>query len=298
MTLFTKVLANFFRSSNSKLIYPQSWLLEKGRKAVFFISVRMYKRWMSGKKKSQQELVSNVDGTLTMRLDVSKAMGASFYWTGFHEFNEWRYLQSFLKPEMTLFDVGANQGEYSLFSAKRLTNGKVYAFEPVSVYYHQLSTNKILNKFTNLETYSFGLSDQEGALPVYMEEVDSATQNEGLASLFKGGARTRLVETIELRILDRVVDQLKLHRLDFIKIDVEGAELNVLQGAKETIMRYRPTIMVEISSKTFEVAGYCQQHILDYFTVLNYAPFLITKKGDLAPTKSLPSFSNVVFRPI
>lgn len=298
MTLLTKTLAAYFRASNSRLIYPQPWLLEKWRKVIFFISVHMYKRWMSNRKSLTEALVSNVDGTITMRLDVSKAMGASFYWIGFHEFNEWRYLQSFLKPEMIFFDVGANQGEYSLFAAKRLTKGTVHAFEPVSLYYNQLCTNKDLNKFSNIETHAIGLSDQEGSLPVYMEEIDSHSQNEGLASLFKGGDRTRFVETIELRVLDLLVDALKLTRLDFIKIDVEGAELKVLRGAKRTILHYRPTIMVEISSQTFEVAGYSQQHILDYFSDLKYTPYLITKRGSLMPIKTLPSFSNVVFKPL
>jgi len=69
---------------------------------------------------AQTVTLHDIDKDITMQVDISKSMGASFFWTGFHELNEWRFLNKYLTPEMTFFDIGSNQGEYALFAGKRL----------------------------------------------------------------------------------------------------------------------------------------------------------------------------------
>jgi FkbM family methyltransferase len=297
MNRFYSTLAYLFRKSNSTLIYSQPWIVLKFQKIIFYLSIKFYKRWMSRHHLSEEILIDNVDKNISMRVDVSKAMGAAFYWMGFHEFNEWRYLHKFLKPEMVFLDIGSNQGEYALFASKRLTSGKVFAFEPVDTFYNKLLDNISLNKFTNVERFQIGLSDAAETVPVYMDDVDVLGENEGLASIYKSKSRERFVQNIELKTLNEVVELLSITRIDFIKIDVEGAELKVLKGGKGTIVKFKPKIMVEMSEVNFEAASYTKEDILTFFSNIQYIPFSLNKQGALQALNSIPSFTNILFVP-
>src|SRR5204862_7205437 len=125
------ISAQIFRSMISRLIIVDHIIFEKLLKGCFAISVFVYRKFgktTGGEKAIVQ--INNFDSSIKMVVDRSRSMGAAIFWTGFHEFREFLFLHRFLKPEMIVVDVGANQGEYSLFSAKRVTKGKVIAFEP------------------------------------------------------------------------------------------------------------------------------------------------------------------------
>jgi hypothetical protein len=87
--MFNDSLAWFFRSVNTRLLYSTSWLEEKVVKLVFLLSIRFYKAWMREKHASSALVLRNIDRNLSMKVDLSKSMGAAFYWMGFHELNEW-----------------------------------------------------------------------------------------------------------------------------------------------------------------------------------------------------------------
>lgn len=289
-------LARVFRKSNSKLIYPQLWLALKFRKLIFFISTIFYRFWLKRTNSSRQYILNDIDGNIAMEVDISKVMGAAFYWIGFHEFKEWRYLQRFLTPDMVFLDVGANQGEYSLFAAKRLTKGEVIAFEPVDEIFEKLHDNIALNHFTNIKTLKTGLSDAKGILPIY--EMQAAGANhEGLATLYQSELRGKLIQQINLDTLDNLSSELKLDRIDFIKVDIEGAELSMLKGAKDTIARFRPQVMVEMNDDTFKAAGYSKTDVIEFFEELRYKAHFINKQGVLIPIVSFEVFANVIFVP-
>jgi FkbM family methyltransferase len=289
-------VANIFRSINANLLYRPNWFIEKLGKVVLVISEKSYRHWLKRAAVQQEVIVQNVDRDISMKVDLSKAMGAAFYWMGFHELNEWRFLNQHLKSDMVFIDVGANQGEYSLYAAKRLTKGYVYAFEPVDFFYNLLGENIALNKFRNIQTFHYGLSDKNMQLPIYMGAT-GAGEHEGLATIFQSDQRKRFIQNIELKILDEIADTLGLQRVDFMKIDVEGAEMLVLKGAHKTIARFRPLILLEINDATYRAAGFSQQDVIRFFTDLNYTLHVITKQGTLQKAQATPGFCNAVFVP-
>ena len=290
------IFSKIFRSINAQLIYENNWLLEKLLKVNLNLSKKFYKSWVKKNRPEKFLTLTDIDKDIIMKVDVSKVMGAAFYWMGVHELKEWRFLNRFLTPEMTFIDVGANQGEYSLFSAKRLAKGKVFAFEPVDIFYSLLAENVRSNKFHNVEAFHFGLSDQNTSLPIYTT-VSSAGENEGLASIFQSEEREQFIQHVELRTLDEMVPSLHLSRIDFIKIDVEGAELNVLQGARHTIDKFRPHVLLEMNEPTFTAAGYSQSDVIQFFQERNYSLNRLGKRAQLKEVSQLPSFCNVIFAP-
>lgn len=290
-------IAWFFRFSNARLITVRASIPHKLQKIIFAFSkwiVRSVVLKKTSIAKPNLVIIRNFDSNLLLWVDRSKVMGASIYWTGFHEYRELLFLHDFLRKEMVLLDVGANIGEYSVFAAKRLTKGKVVAFEPVPALRQILHENIEMNQFANVIVNPFGLSDASGSFPIYFV---GENENEGQATFFPGEIQNQRSVNAELKKLDDEWGQLSLNRLDFIKMDIEGSELRALLGARNVITRFRPFIMLEISEVTYRSAGYSLEDVSDYFKAINYRHFAIDKMGKLVSSSELPSFGNVVFVP-
>src|SRR5215467_12649370 len=106
----------------------------KGRK----VAALLY-RYYPGKRGTTT--IHDFDGDLAITLDKSSYIGGAIYWGGHHSLELVRFLRGFLKPDMTVADVGANIGEITLFAAKKLQKGRVLAFEPMPRVFEQLSQN-------------------------------------------------------------------------------------------------------------------------------------------------------------
>ena len=288
------MLAYFFRLVLYPLItFRPSYLLG-------MVLVRLTRKIKKMTVKSEKELVtiSNFMHVIKMRVDKNSYMGGGIYWCGFHHINELLFLKSYLTPNMTFVDVGANQGEFALYACSKLTAGKVLAFEPTSYQLSLLKTNIDLNKFTNIEVNDYGLFNKNAELEVftsYDTSVHSGT-NEGLSSLYKSEARQEVEEMIELKVFDNEYFD-KLNRLDVVKIDVEGAELFVLQGMLRSLEKFKPLLLIEMNKKTFEDAGYTMEDVIQFLEALNYEPYRLFR-GQIfkMSSKELVDFSNVVFK--
>ena len=290
-------LASFFRFSNARLITVRATIPHKAQKVIFAFS-KWIVRSIILKRSSNTEpdivVIRNFDSDLYLILDRSKTMGASIYWTGFHEYRELLFLHDYLRTDMVLLDVGANIGEYSIFAAKRLTQGTVVAFEPVPALRKMLDENIEINQFTNVIVKPFGLSDAVGFFPIYFV---GENENEGQATFFPGLLQNQRSVKAELKKLDVEWDQLSLNRLDFIKMDIEGSELKALRGAQNVIARFRPLVMLEVSEVTYQAAGYSLKDVYDFFEPMNYLPFAVDKMGKLISSSAMPPFGNVIFVP-
>jgi FkbM family methyltransferase len=214
--------------------------------------------------------IHDFDGDLSISLDRSGYISSAIYWAGHHSLSLVRYLRKFLTPEMTLADVGANIGEITLFAAKRLSRGRVLAFEPTPRAFAHLARNVGINKFSSVELFNYGLYDQIASLPLFaIDDHPFGTRNDGVTSLFSDG-NDRTETSVPLRRFDDVACEAGLNRLDVMKIDVEGAEWMVLRGAENSIKKFRPVIIAEISACKFRRAGYTPEDLLGYLNALNY----------------------------
>lgn len=174
-----------------------------------------------------------------------------------------------LKHNSIVFDIGANVGYYTLLAAKHLdSEGKVFAFEPavrnLSYLYRHLNINKITNVFVlplacsdrnSIEVFSFDRDASWGHL-----EKKEANKIEPLSSTF--------VHTITI---DKFVESVSIIP-DIMKIDVEGAELLVLNGAIDTLQRYKPKIFLSIHTNQLEF------ECLEYLKRLGYLTILLDEK--------------------
>ncbi len=144
--------------------------------------------------------------------------------------------------DKTALDIGANIGNHSIFFAKKFKN--IYAFEPSPVTYEVLKINcKHAAEHKNVVPLNFGLSDIEGSLPFHINP-----SNIGGAGIIDANNKS-IKDSIQINVktLDQL-NELKDASIALIKIDVEGHELNVLKGAKNTILTHVPAILFEQKS--------------------------------------------------
>jgi FkbM family methyltransferase len=145
-----------------------------------------------------------------------------------------------LRPGMTFYDVGANAGFFSLLSATLVgSEGKVVSFEPHPETANQLRRQMAANHANNVEVVEAAVCDKIGTAEFGDDTIAV------MASL-AGAATTSRTITVQTTTLDRVAASRTSP--DLLKIDVEGAEIDVLRGAEQLILQKRPVLLVEIHS--------------------------------------------------
>lgn len=262
---------------------------------VFFRTTRFIRKKINKHGQSEYKTVHSCLGNYQMSLDIYSYMGGCIYWAGYHHISETIYLKSFLKSNMTFIDIGANQGEFSLLASQTITEGEIFAFEPVTSNIQKFKKNVGLNNIQNITLFEFGLSNSKTSLPIYTSEASSETINEGLSTLFSTGSKNKLEQIVELEVFDDVFFD-RLTSLDFVKIDIEGSELFALQGMSKTLEKFKPQILIEINQECFQAAGYTTVELLTFLKQFNYKAYMLLR-GKLVEVPTLDlKWGNYIFK--
>ncbi len=245
-------------------------------------------------------MVTDFDRDLALNVDLSEHIESQIFWRGYYSWDQLQVLGSLLKADDVFFDIGANIGEFTLYCAKRLTGGEVYSFEPVGALHRRLATNVALNGLANVRLLKLALAEAEGEMDIYASNRagTDGSRNAGLPTLY-GDAENGVVESVSVTSLDRFVSEQRLDQIDFIKMDIEGAELSALRGGARTLERFRPTIIIEVNDATCRRAGYDGDEILGFLGSLGYAFRRIGRNGALldCDRSSLSEFQNLLCLP-
>ncbi len=174
-----------------------------------------------------------------------------------------------------ILDIGANIGWYSINLAKRYPNCEIKAFEPIPKTYAYLEKNIGLNSVPNIKIYNHGFSNEAKELTFYY--YPSGSGNASSAKL----ANVEGMQEIKCKVfpLDDFMEQHEF-AVDFIKCDVEGAELFVFQGGEETLKKYKPIVFTEMLRKWAAKFNYHPNEIIELFTSIGYRCFA-AKDGKL-----------------
>ena len=147
------------------------------------------------------------------------------------------------------FDIGANYGHYSrLLSPLVGTSGHIYACEPSAITSAGLRMAKRLLRLRNVHIHQCALADVPGEMTLTIPIKEHGGLGIALAHLGPSLHREGITEVVRVRTLDEVMASHGIMRCDFIKCDVEGAELLVLRGGVGTIRQFKPTMLLEIDS--------------------------------------------------
>lgn len=230
-------------------------------------------------------------------------LGKNIYF-GSYERKEMAALSKILKPGSIAIDVGANIGYYSIFLEKALKCCKVLSFEPSPRELERLNENLLLNRCQSVTVVNLALGDRNGTTEFYISD-----SNFGRNSISEINNNAKKV-TVSITTLDEYLHQHPEESIDFIKIDIEGAETIMLKGAANTIEKYRPVILFEswafdrgtFGEFTCEASSIIRDHRYDFFDI-SESGLLIHLKNGMAissqnliaiPTEKICTFSNAI----
>jgi FkbM family methyltransferase len=186
------------------------------------------------------------------------------------------FIQEYIHAGMVCLDVGANIGEITLHMARCVgPRGSVIAFEPAPPLLERLKRHITKSPYQkNIIVEPIALSNITGNMKFFYANFDK--ENQGMGSLVSqnNDVVTRIAD-IEVKKLDDYVAENKIDRIDFIKVDIQGAEPLFLDGASKTIHRFQPDILMEVSPSDLVSIGSNSQDIVHRIEDFGYRVFEI-----------------------
>jgi FkbM family methyltransferase len=224
---------------------------------------------------------------LKVKLFLGNDMSLCLFAGGSFEPNEFVFLQAVLKPGMVFFDGGANDGLYSLYASRRVgPDGVVMAVEPSGREYERLKANLELNRLADIRTLRVALGKERGSGTLAIAEEGHEGQNTLGVRVSNPTVETTRHEAVSIETIDELVSREGLQRLDFLKLDVEGSEVDALEGARSTIARFRPLMLLEAEDERLASQSRTKDDLVRLVTELAYELWVFDREsGQLRPVR-------------
>jgi FkbM family methyltransferase len=173
-------------------------------------------------------------------------------------------IKNFLKEDSVVLDVGANIGVFSVYCANVCKNGRVYSFEPVSFVFGILSKNT--KNYKNCFCFKLGVGSENEEKIIKIRSWNPGYSTIDIENIERKAESFDVEEKIKIVKLDDWIKESDISKIDFIKIDVEGYELEVLKGAIETIKKFKPVLGISIHHPKLkdEVFNFFDKNNLNY----------------------------------
>lgn len=197
---------------------------------------------------------------------------------GFEQ-TEISFIKKFLRKGDVFIDIGANIGLFSLHASKILGDtGKIYAIEPTPDTFDRLKQNIKLNKFENIEPHNLGLSNSKSFFDFHISNDGHDAWN-SFANLPELISCEKI--TVQADTLDSFILQNKIKNISLIKLDVEGWEKFVLEGAESILKQDNaPVFMVEFTETNAFAAGYYLGELFDMMKDFGYEWYSYNNKAN------------------
>ena len=176
-----------------------------------------------------------------------------------------------LKKDDIFLDIGANIGQHSLYASFFCKH--VYSFEPIKRIYDQFSSSILENDIFNISVYNYALGREKESIPIW-----SSASNMGASSILYSKNK-KLEQYVKVVKLDDIYSKAGIERVDFMKIDVEGYEWNVLVGAEEIIKKYRPKILLEFIKYENSQDNMTLEHMYNFIKKYEYEVYDVGSEG-------------------
>lgn len=176
-----------------------------------------------------------------------------------------------ISPDSHIIDIGANIGWYTIHIASMLKNGTIHCFEPIPETFDKLNANISINGLRNIKANRIALSEKQQQLTFYYNPKQT-----GASSSQNITGNTEVVKLeLESITLDEYTSANNIGQIDFIKCDVEGAELFVFQGAQQALAKHKPVVFTEMLRKWSAQFGYHPNDIISLFAALGYTAYYV-----------------------
>lgn len=232
----------------------------------------------------EDEQVVDIDG-LHVHLDRADVSVSVPVQSGIYEQHLISFFKDYLREGMHVIDAGANIGLYTLLAAQLVgPSGKVWAFEPNSENCRLLLASVGHNKLTNVSLHPVALGSERG----YAHFTSALGSNGGIVE-----ESQRILSHPSCRIVPTArLDDFQIERVDFLKMDVEGAEGLLVNGSRDLLERCRPVVATEFSEMLIPISGMTAAQFLDFFRARNYTVFVVDRSSRrLVPVGDTDAFA-------
>lgn len=200
---------------------------------------------------------------------------ALIYYLGTSEPTTTALLNRYLRAGMVVLDIGAHLGEYTLRASQLVgASGQVHAFEPNPVIFRYLERNAAHSPLDNIIVQQAAVADKQGKMEFAIQSEPSISSLvPGADQLARAPVRTIAVP---VQTLDAYCVEYGLEQVDFIKIDIEGAELLAFKGAESLLSQpagVAPAIYFEFTERLMRPFGYRSADVLEYLVAHGYTVF-------------------------
>ena len=182
------------------------------------------------------------DKGLVCFINTKDLIGWKIFFTGEYERGTNRVLEQYVKEGDVVIEAGANMGSETLLLSRLTGKGKVYGFEPNPYRFDRLKTNVSINELTNVEVFEMAIGEKNGDISFHIYPKNFC--NAGMSSKYMDTPLTRKI-TVPQQTLDSFVESHNINKVDFLKMDIQGAEMDLLAGAATMIAKYKPIIFLE-----------------------------------------------------
>lgn len=212
-----------------------------------------------------QKTKSNIDTLL-------EAHARSGTWPDYERVLQTSY-ESFLQSDGVILDVGANIGTHLEHFVRIASDGQVIAFEPLPDIYQSL-VERFQPDGTALTIHNLALSS-EPAPEVSFVRANGSLSESGLRQREYNDPAAVSPSTISVRVdtIDEVLEAANPSRVSYIKMDIEGAEIDALRGATITLAKYRPIVSVEYGYQAYRAYGHTEDTLFDFCAPAGYRIF-------------------------
>ena len=175
----------------------------------------------------------------------------------------------FLDAESTVIDIGGHAGRHTDIFVNQIGCSRVLVFEPLP-YQFELLRERYRDQ-SQVEVFDCALGEETGTSDFVFNA--NSPEESGLRERVYNDPDNRKVET--LRVPRATLDDWmsKLNRVDYVKIDTEGGEVDIIRGGRELIRRYRPILSIEYGASSYRVYGHTQDTLFDLMAELDYGLF-------------------------
>ncbi|MDR0631897.1 MAG: FkbM family methyltransferase [Holosporaceae bacterium] len=253
-------------------------------------SVKGWVRWWKYLRLKKPITMKWIDD-LILRIHPGSEVFRSLFVRGIYDPNLVVVIDSLLPQGGVFLDIGANMGYVSLLASRKVgEKGKVFALEPSSRDFRRLVDNVNINGLGNIIfPHRLAASDKNTKMKLLIaSEERNFLNTSGSEISFKGVEKVGTEEVAALP-LDAFVENEKIKRIDVIKLDIEGSELYALKGAKNTIERYHPAIILGVNHRALKICETDCSELQKSIDEMKYHIYRIAEK----PIFALEKIANI-----
>ena len=184
---------------------------------------------------------------------------------------------TFIPEDAIIFDVGGHAGQFTKLFAKMASKGKVFTFEPASYTRQILQSMAGLKRLNNVFIIPFGLGDKASEQTLNVPIKKSGSVGYGLSFIGTPNSDRHALykDQILITTIDKIVNCFEIQRIDFIKVDIEGFEYQLLQGAKDAIEKFKPTLFLEVCDSALCRNGKSSKDIFEFLIPFGYKAYTV-----------------------